>query len=222
MIDFTGKDQSWWPDMKGRTVAILASGPSMTRAQCDLVRGTDWTAVAINETWRLASWAAVLYGCDWAWWAAKAPTIGEFDGLRVIGTVPTVRNKAQFPPEMEGQAAQLNYLRVVAGQSQPLWKGPAVGAGSNSAFQVANWAARCGATRLVLLGVDCHSPNVHWHGGHTHPMAQNQKPNLMTTWLAAWRNAAPQFTERGISVINCAPGSALDCFPRAKLENIAA
>jgi hypothetical protein len=222
MIDYTGKDKSWWPDMKGHTVAILASGPSMTRAQCDLVRGTSWTAVAINETWRLAPWAAVLYGCDWEWWAAKAPPSDEFDGLRVIGTVPKVRNKPQFPADMEKQAAQLRYLPVVAGQSHPLWQGPAVGAGSNSAFQVANWVARCGAVRLVLLGVDCHSPNVHWHGGHSHPMAQNQKPTLMNTWLTAWRNAAPQFTERGISVINCSPGSALDCFPRAKLEQIAA
>ena len=222
MIDFTGKDQSWWPDLAGRTVAILASGPSMTQAQCDLVGATDWFAVAINETWRLAPWAHTLYGCDWEWWASLAPKVEEFRGTRVIGTVPNIRNKPQFPPEMEGQAAQLQYLRVVAGQTQPLWNGPAVGAGSNSAFQVANWVARCGATRLVLLGVDCHSPNAHWHGIHKHPLAKNQKPNLMKAWLMAWRNAAPQFTERGISVVNCSPGSAVDCFPRANLEKVAA
>jgi hypothetical protein len=44
----------------------------------------------------------------------------------------------------------------------------------------------------------------------------------MKAWLAAWRNAAPQFAERDISVVNCSPGSALDCFPRASLEKVAA
>ena len=220
VIDFTGKDQSWWPNLKGKTVAILASGPSMTRAQCDLVRGTDWTAVAINETWRLAPWAAVLYGCDWAWWAAKAPTVEEFDGMRVVGTVANVKNMKVLPPEMKWQESLLNYIPVIAGQSQPLWEGRALGAGSNSAFQVANWVARCGATRIFLLGVDCHSPNNHWHGGHTHPMAQNQKPTLMATWLAAWKNAAPQFIERDIEVINCSPGSALKVYPRADLADM--
>jgi hypothetical protein len=222
MIDLTGKDQSWWPDLTGKTVAILASGPSMTRAQCDLVRGTDWFSIAINETWRLAPWAAVLYGCDWQWWQHKAPSTHEFGGKRVVGTVANIKNKKQLPPEMEWQEALLNYLPVVAGQSQPLWRGPAVGAGSNSAFQVANWVARCGAKQIVLLGVDCHSPNEHWHGGHDHRMAQHQKPHLMKAWLMAWQNAAPQFTERGISVINCAPGSALGVFPRGDLGKISA
>jgi hypothetical protein len=220
MIDFTGKNQDWWPDMKGRTVAILASGPSMARAQCDLVRGTDWTAVAINETWRLAPWAAVLYGCDWQWWAAKAPQPNDFDGLRVVGTVAQIRGKSQLTPKMAWQEPFLHYLPVKAGAHTPLWTGTAVGAGSNSAFQVANWVARCGVKRIILLGVDCHSPNAHWHGGHDHPKAQHQKPQLMNTWLRAWKNAAPEFVERGIEVINCSPASALKEFRRANLVDV--
>ena len=222
MIDYTGKDQSWWPDMTGRTVAILASGPSMTRAQCDMVRGTEWISIAINETWLIARWATILYGCDWQWWKSKAPLGADFDGLRVCGTIPTVEGSKKFPPEMKWQADLLRYLPVRAGLHQPLWKGSAVAAGSNSAFQVANWAARCGAKRLVLLGVDCHSPNAHWHGGHTHKEATDQKPQLMNTWIMAWRNAAPEYDKRGIRVINCSPGSALKCFKTASLKELAA
>ena len=220
MIDFTGKDQNWWPDLKGRTVAILAGGPSMTRAQCDLVRGTNWVAITINETWQLAAWAAILYGCDWQWWQSKAPPVSDFDGLRVVGTVTQIRGKAQYPPEMAWQEPILNYIPVKAGMHTPLWTGPAVGAGSNSAFQVANWVARCGVARLVLLGVDCHSPNVHWHNGHTHPEATNQKPSLMESWIRAWKNAAPEYKDRGIEIINCSPGSALKWFPRADLADV--
>ena len=218
MIDLAGNNRDWWPEFHGGTVAILASGPSMTRAQCDLVRETQWTAVAINETWRLAPWAHILYGCDWQWWAERAPARAEFDGLRVTGTVPKSNNRPHLPKAMEWQAALLNFIPVRSGSAVPLWKGPHVGAGSNSAFQVANWVARCGAKRIVLLGVDCHSPNSHWHAAHGHPGAWAQKPNLMGSWMQAWKNAEPEFKKRGICVMNCSPGSALTVFPRASIE----
>ena len=220
MIDFTGNDQSWWPNLNGQTVAILASGPSMTQAQCDMVRKTDWTAIAINETWRLAPWAATLYGCDWLWWQDKAPKTDEFTGLRVVGTVSNVRGKPLYPPEMKWQEPHLRYLPVKAGMMSPLWTGPAVGGGSNGAFQAANWVARCGAKRIILLGVDCHSPNAHHHPPHTHRGVIEQKPQLMKAWLMAWTRSAPEFAERDIEIINCSPGSALKAYPRANLADI--
>lgn len=222
VIDFTGKDQSWWPSFKGKTVVIIGGGPSRTRAQCDLVRGTDWIAIAINESWRDAPWAAILYGCDWEWWQDKAPAIEEFDGLRVVGTVANIRNQAQYPPEMAWQEPHLHYLPVKAGLTTPLWRGPAVGAGSNSAFQVANWVGRCNGKNIVLLGVDCHSPGKHCHPPHTHRGATQQKPKLMKTWLMAWVNSAPEFRERGIEITNCSPGSALKEYPCADLADMVA
>ena len=219
MIDLTGRDQSWWPDFKGQTVAILASGTSLTTKQCDTALDAGWACIAINETWRRAQRAEILYACDWQWWKERAPRPDEWSGLRITGTVAKNSNRPTLPGGMEWQAENLNYMPVRAGFGRLLWGGLELGAGQSSSFQAANLAVRCGARRLVLLGVDCHSENEHWHGKHTHPEASDQKPSLMKTWLKAWGFAAEDFKERGIECINCSPGSAVKCFPRMTVDD---
>ncbi len=221
MIDLAGKDQKWWPDLSGQTVAILAAGPSITKEQCDVARGRGWYAIAINETWRIAQWAPARYGCDWQWWRTCRPRPDEFKGLCILGSLPnTNARRPHLAPDMRGQAETLRYVPVRAGYGKFIWTGRDIGAGSNSAFQAANLASRWGASRLVLLGVDCHSPNRHWHGNHNHPEAPHQKKSLMKTWIRAWEMAKPQLIERKIEVINCSPGSALKAFPMMRVEDV--
>ena len=221
MIDFKGKDQSWWPDLKGRTVAILAAGPSMTKEQCDVVRGRDWYAIAINETWRIAQWAPALYGCDWQWWQNRSPPQGDYNGLRIIGALPhTTAKRAHFSGPMKWQEPLLRYVPASAGFGRMILDGPKIGAGSSSAFQAANLAVRWKAKRLILLGTDCHSHNQHWHGNHTFPEAPNQKKSLMKTWLRAWEMSVPQLEKLKVEVINCSPGSALKVFRQMNVEDV--
>ena len=131
MIDLTGKDQSWWPDLSGQTVAILAGGPSITREQCDVVRERGWYAIAINETWRLAQWAPALYGCDWQWWRSQRPLEGDYSGLRILGSLPNTNAKRpHLAGDMRWQAPLLRYIPVRAGYSKMLFAGRDLGAGS--------------------------------------------------------------------------------------------
>ena len=53
-----------WP---GATVACLGCGPSLNADQVVLLRGRA-RVIAINDAWRVAPWADVLYGCDGRWW----------------------------------------------------------------------------------------------------------------------------------------------------------
>ncbi len=218
MIDLTGKDQSWWPKLKGQTVAILASGPSQSQEQCDAAIGAGWTCIAINETWRIARRAAILYGCDWQWWRARAPSAEEWKGQRITGTVPMRKHGPAFHKDMQWQCELLNYIPVMAGYSRIRWDGPTLGAGSNSAFQAVNLAVRCGAKRIILTGVDCRSPNAHWHEPHSHPMANVQRDSTIAAWIRAWKFAAVDFKERGIKCIDCSPKSALTCFQKMSIE----
>lgn len=219
MIDLSGKDQSWWPDLTGQTVAILAAGPSMTKEQCDVVRDRGWYAIAINEIWRMAPWAPARYGCDWQWWKHCRPRPDEFDGLCILGNLP-VKDSKYLPDDMKWQAKTLRYMPTRAGYTRMLWAGRETGAGSNSAFQAANFAVRCGSTRLILLGVDCHSPNRHCHANHTYPQAPIQKKSLMKTWIRAWEFAAKDFAERDIKCINCSPGSSVTVFKRMDVKDV--
>lgn len=220
MIDTTGKARDWWPDLTGQTVAILAAGPSITREQCDLVRGTNWFSFAINETWRLAQWSSALYGCDWQWWAECAPLRDAYEGLRIVGFLPKrAKGKAFLPPEMGWQAQLLRHIPVTVGANRMQMDGT-LGSGRNSAFQVANFAVQCGAKRLILLGVDCHSPNKHWHGVHQHRHYSMQHESTLAGWREAWRRAAPQLDALGVEVVNCSPGSAVDTFPKVDLADV--
>lgn len=74
---------------------------------------------------------------------------------------------------------------------------------------------------MILLGVDCHSPNRHWHGNHCFPEASHQKSTLMERWRIAWRNMAGDLKERGVECVNCSPDTACDAFPQAPVETMA-
>ena len=204
------------PDWSGETAVIAAAGPSITKAQVERARGKA-RVIVINESWRLATWADVLYACDWQWWGRKAPRKTEFLGLRVMGQKPP----KHFPEVMRRGLDTVDLIAGVrSGSSSMIFEDNATGAGSNSAFQAANLAVKWGAARLILLGVDCHSPNEHWHGGHTHIEAPTQNAALMEKWLTAWRNAKPQLDERGVEVVNCSPGSAVKSLPVGRIEEV--
>lgn len=59
-------------------VAILATGPSLTEAQVEAVRGLY--VIAVSDAWRLAPWAQALVSADAAWWRHHQPV---FAGRRI-------------------------------------------------------------------------------------------------------------------------------------------
>lgn len=75
-------------------VAVLASGPSMSQAVADSVRGRC-KVVAVSDTWELAPWADALVSADANWWREKKPT---FDGQKfTLGTVHDVEKLRDIP-----------------------------------------------------------------------------------------------------------------------------
>ena len=75
-------------------------------------------------------------------------------------------------------------------------------------------AKRNGATRVMLLGFDMHG--THYFGPYRNGLTNTSeaKRRMHLTQYARWRRANP-----GIEVINCTPGSALTCFPKASLND---
>lgn len=183
----------WFPEpgvWAGRTVAILAGGPSLTPAGADAVR--EHTRIAINDSWRLAPDANVLFAADLDWWR-RHPEALSFAGLKLCA-----------------QSARLPGVFY--------WKPMLVG-GGNSALHAAYVARAAGAARLLLLGVDLDARRLtHWHGRHPDGL-RNPTVAGFNAALAAWRRFA-ELPARP-DVINCNPDSALDCFERLPIEDIA-
>lgn len=186
---------SLWP---GRTVAILASGPSMSRALADRVHAAGLPAIVINDTYRLAPWADMLYAADEAWWQ-QYPDALAFEGLKVsVGQVRGV--------------LELSNSGVTGFDPNPA----NLRTGSNSGYQALHIAVHAGAKRVLLCGFNM--TGRHWFGGHPASLV-NTSEHLYDKFRRNFETILPALAERGIEVLNCTFGSALKCFQMRDLDD---
>jgi hypothetical protein len=191
-----------WPEA---TVAILAAGPSLAQADIDHCRNAAHV-LAIKDAIRLAPWAEVLYACDKRWWRAH-PETRSFGGLKYgIEAMPErpdvqiLRNTGEIGLELEPTGVRV---------------------GRNSGYQAINVAVHLGATTIVLLGYDM-QPDAHgqhrWFGNHSY--GGPTPPYILFRERLA--TLVEPLQQVGVTVINCSPGSALDCFEQRPLHAVLA
>ena len=95
-----------------------------------------------------------------------------------------------------------------------------VKSGGSSAHQAAHIAAHAGAARILLCGIDCHANDgCHHHGDHPVGL-RNPKESTFSMWRRNWRLLGAELAARGIEVINCSLGSAVDAFPIRNIEEV--
>jgi hypothetical protein len=92
--------------------------------------------------------------------------------------------------------------------------------GGNSGYQAINLAYLLGASIIVLLAYDMRrsSGAVHWHGEHR--TLRNPSEQTLVKWVRNFDALAEDLDRDGVPVINCTLGSALRCFPRARLDEV--
>jgi hypothetical protein len=190
-----------WP---GRTVAVLASGPSLTANLADAVRDSGLCTIVVNSTVHLAPWADMLYAADAEWWThpANLSAIAAFQGVKYsVTAVPGVvklRNSG-----VQGFDPDPACLRT----------------GGNSGYQALHLAVHTGAAKILLAGFDMHEPagkEPHWHGKHPHPL-RSTGPDMYLRWRQRFNTLAQELDGR-VDVAHITPGSALTCFRTSTLE----
>ena len=237
-----------WP---GKTVVCIGGGPSMTSIDMGYVeavaKSDDVKVIAINDAYKLAPWADVLYACDSKWWDWHSGGIG-FKGLKVClrGTKDGAGYEGTWTADKWPELKSLAHNGVGGLElSDPRF----VRTGRNSGYQAINLAAHFGATRILLLGYDMQSVVV--------PVPERIIENIskaiadegeilqsaiMATVHAVkvdhWFGAHPDnntehpfeamlkefeilaagLDRYGLEIINCTPGGALKSFPCVKLE----
>jgi hypothetical protein len=86
--------------------------------------------------------------------------------------------------------------------------------GNNSGLRAIHLAKVLGARRVLLIGFDMHARDgLHWHEPHPKGLFNPSKAG-MRLWCDEVHAAAKRLS----GVINCTPGSALQCFPTMSLE----
>lgn len=192
-----------WP---GATVAIVGGGPSLKGEQVIDCAAAGFPIIAINDAYRLAPWAKMLYFADERWWRWHKDRVNfqQFEGLKVS------IEQGQFTID----APDVLILKNLSdGERNVLSEDPSgVVTGRASGYQAINIAYLAGAKRIMLLGFD--AKEGHWFGDHPIP-----------TPRAFYRDMPRYFTKladallaRGVDVVNCSPGSALECFRKMELN----
>lgn len=188
------------PMFAGLTVAILASGPSMSAEVAARMRHLP--RIAVNTTFRLAPDADVIYAGDARWWHAHP------EALRCPGIKASIEVAAgRADPLPEGVRILRNTGREGFDRDGGL---RTYGNSGAVAIQI---AAHAGAARVLLLGFDMRGG--HWH--EPHPLV-NPVPGDFERWRAGLARLGRSLP-RGVDVINCTPGSALQCFPTMSIED---
>lgn len=174
----------------------------MSQAVADAVRAARLPAIAVNDTFRLAPWADMLYAADSSWWSFHGAEALKFAGLKV-----TVQESVPHPAVLG-----LRHSGAEGFDDDP----ECLRTGGNSGYQAIHIAAHAGAKRILLCGFDMGGG--HWHGDHPKPL-RNTPPPTYARWIERFKTLAPELAQRGIAVVNCTPKSALRCFPMANLKD---
>jgi hypothetical protein len=196
-----------WP---GGTVACLASGPSLTAEACDAVRGRVDGIIAVNDAVRLAPWADVLYSSDRLWWPYYGG-VPSFAGRRYgIGAKLGAADPLPGCPAV----VVLRHTGVDGLELRPT----GLRSGKHSGYAAINLAVHAGAARILLLGYNVGLAGGRQHFYGDHPRGLNQTtPALYAEFRRLLATLVAPLEAAGVEVLNCTPGTALECFPRAAL-----
>lgn len=200
-------------DWKGDTVVIIASGPSLTEAQCEYVR--DWResgggkVIAINTTHRRAPWADVLYACDGGWWKYHNAEVRR-----------TFKGELWTQDEAAAKAYGLHCIRSVRGVGlsrdlKEVYQGGGIRGAGNSGYQAINLAYHWGVKRIVLLGYDMKLGDhglKNWHEPHVLTVVSPYE-----SWVINYKPLAIDLGTE-VEVVNATADTALTCFRRDTIE----
>lgn len=174
----------------GKAVAIIASGPSLTQADCDLIEAAGIPTIAVNSSWKMARFAGAVYAGDACWWDAYG-------------------HEVDIPAEKwtcSRQAAAKHRINHHAAYG-----------GYNSGMRAIQFAVERGASRIILIGFDCSLANgIHWHGAHDR--TQNPDEGKVKKWHGQFRAVALTARGLGVRVVNCSRHTELMVFERGDLE----
>lgn len=192
-------------DWSGAPCVIAASGPSLSQQQIEAVKAASAVRLIVtNSTWVRAPFADVIYGCDFQWWKAYHLQI-KYAGLH---------GRCWTQDRSAAERFQLHYVRTEGRQGLGT---KALRVNGNSGAGAINLAYLFGCRRILLIGFDMREVDgkKHWHADHPAPLVQKQ---TFGDWIHKFMTLASDLKANGCQVINCTPGSALQCFPMSTIE----
>jgi hypothetical protein len=194
---------------------VIGGGPSLSLAQVRLVAMAKLEgrcrSIAVNDSIYLAWWSDWLHACDHKWWNWHQDRVVHYGGIRTCCEDSVPEGWAEYvhvekDPKTGYRGGFPDKPGVIAG-------------GGNGGYQAIQLAVIAGAARVLLLGFDMHkvaNTPTHWFGDHPDKIRSDYIGNC----LPNFPTLIEPLKRRGVEVINVTPDSAIDCFPKAKLEDV--
>jgi len=176
-------------------IFCIASGPSLTKADCDLVARSGAKICCVNNAWEMFDQIDCLYAGDLKWWNAYGDQID----------IP-IKEKWTCTKSAAREFG-LNLHKA---------NGP-----FNSGMRAVQWAIQQGYKSIALLGYDCSiKEGSHFHGEHTFDKAKPLSPQKVKKWHLQFLKVERQACEEKAKIYNCSRHTELACFPVMKLEDV--
>jgi hypothetical protein len=193
-----------------RTLTILATGHSLTKAQVNYVKRSVTDVMAINESFLMAPWADYLYAGDTKWWEHY----GELVQQRFNGELFTISKpaseKAPYPEYVEGSNRENSAGGLCVARGHVYY-------GGNSGHVALNLAYHFGYDRVILLGFDLHGG--HWFKDGFRPAHLNRE-SPYEHFKCTLGAILTDLDNHGVLVYNCTPNSKLPYIPYTPLEEV--
>lgn len=218
----------WVPpkDFTGETVVVIGSGKSLTAEEVRYCRGRA-KAIAVNDNFKMAPWADVIYGADAAWWRLRLGNVRSLGGLMVGLAWDGEKKKYYVDWDDEVLLDFVNVLGCSGGYGiERNFDGyirhggltvRGIKRGGNSGYQAVQLAISMGAARVLLLGFDMKPGR--WFGDYRNGVNKNGNHK---DWIESFEvlERCGALEEMGVEIINCTPDSAMTCFEQKKLRDV--
>lgn len=165
--------------------AVLATGPSMGPEVVEAVKGRC-NVIAVSDAYKLAPWADFLVSTDYKWWAKNRDAAEAFSCRAYSGMV--------------------DYQNIEGVEKAPMESA------TNSGLLALKTAVRLGARKVILLGIDLHSPGDHFFGRHPEGLRSTSAHRM-----EQFKQQFAAYQPKGVDIVNCSSGSALDTYRRGDL-----
>ena len=195
-------------------VCCVASGPSFTEAQAELIRTAHAAGkcalLVVNRMWERFPDADVLYAADAKWWREYWPRVQHgFNGECWTADANVAREFGLCPIKVDGRG-------------QGLSRDPAViFSAINSGYQAIGLAYHFGATQMILVGYDMQHTGGRRHSHPDYPTPKFTNANGVASWAPAFTQLGRDLNAAGVRTVNCTISTALDpdAWPRADLAD---
>lgn len=216
------------------TAVLIATGPSLTQDQLDLVRQKQLTGdvvtFGINNTYQSYPWLDVFLSCDGPWWRWywNDPVLREMSKSTMMWT---------WYPEFAEEFG-INYIRAIVKDGLCL-EPSTVHINHGSGPMMMNLALHYGISKMVLIGHDMKfapdydgrkqfvgSTPRHYFGEYPKPLQHwpsvKVRQGVLDGLIEAYTKIQAQISTdpllKTLDVVNCTTDTALNMFRRGDLE----